>query len=98
MLVKWHVDMPGGYTSEVAWRSNVIDQDTDKKVGFVDAERAAIHSESPAKRHVSLFGGKYQGDFVKREECDAFVKGVEAVLSHMVAGDEGQLESSDKAA
>jgi hypothetical protein len=90
LLVEW-IDMRGGYMSQVAWRTNVIDQDTGKKVGFVDAER------SPAKRHISLFGGKYQGDFVKPEECDAFAKGVEAVLSHMVAGDEEQLES-DKAA
>ena len=97
LLVEWHVDMRGGHTSQVAWRTNVIDQDTGKKVGFVDAERAAIHSGSPAKRHISLFGGKYQGDFVKPQECDAFVKGVETVLSHMVARDEEQLES-DKAA
>jgi hypothetical protein len=96
LLVEW-VDMRGGWTSQVALRTDVIDQDTGKKVGFVDAERYGVHSGSPAKRHISLFGGKYQGDFERREECDAFAKGVEAVLSHMVAGDEEQLES-DKAA
>ncbi len=52
---------------------------------------------SPAKRHISLFGGKYQGDFVKPEECDAFAKGVEAVLSHMTAVNEDQIKS-EKAA
>lgn len=56
LLVYW-IDMRGGYVGPAAWRTEVIDQDTGRKVGFVDAER------SPAKRHISLFGGKYQGDF-----------------------------------
>jgi len=89
LLVEW-VDMRGGYTSRVAWQTNVIDQDTGKKVGFVDAER------SPAMRHISLFGGKYQGDFRTAEQCDAFAKGVEAVLNHLTAADEEQ-ENSEAA-
>jgi hypothetical protein len=62
-----------------------MDEDTNKEVGFVEATR------SPITRHISLFGGKYQGDFKTPEECAAFAKGVEAVLNHMV-------ESPDAAA
>jgi hypothetical protein len=94
LLVQW-VDMRGGYTSQVAWRTDVIDQDTGKKVGFVDAER------SPASRHISLFGGKYEGRFSSSNsiaECDAFAKGVETVLNHMVAADEEQEDSEVAAA
>lgn len=89
LLVQW-VELRGGYTGPVAFRTNVIDQDTDKIVGFVDAER------SPARRHISLFGGKYQADFSgssSKIECDAFAKGVEAVLSHIVAAEEEQSDS-----
>jgi hypothetical protein len=89
LQVQW-VDMRGGYMSQVAWRTDVIDLDTSKKIGFVDAER------SPATRHISLFGGKYQAIFsstASRQECDAFAKGVEAVLNHMVAADEKQEDS-----
>src|SRR5258708_23543766 len=78
LLVQW-VELRGGYTGQVAFRTDVIDQDTGKIVGFVDAER------SPAKRHISLFGGKYQGHFSgnnSKVEFDAFAKGVEAVLNH----------------
>jgi hypothetical protein len=81
LLVQW-VDMRGGYTSQVAFRTDVIDQDTGKTVGFVEAER------SPRARHILLFGGKYQGDFLSPEQCDAFAKGVEAVLNHVTAADE----------
>jgi hypothetical protein len=73
--------------SHVAWQTDVIDQDTGKKVGFVEEER------SPAARHISLFGGKYQGDFTTWGQCDAFAKGVEAVLSHLTAVDEEQENS-----
>lgn len=71
-----HVDMRGGYSSDVYWPTNVIDVDTGNVVGFV-------HSERPRSRHVSVFDGKYQGYFKSAEECDAFLKGVEAVLIHM---------------
>lgn len=78
LLVQW-VDMRGGYATQVSFKTDVIDQDTGKIVGFVEAER------SPAARHISLFGGKYQGDFKSPEQCDAFAKGVEAVLNHLTA-------------
>jgi hypothetical protein len=90
LLVKW-VDMRGGYTEQVGWRTEIIDEETGKDVGFVDAAR------SPARRHVSLFGGKYQGDFKSHEECDAFAKGVEAVLSHLTATTEYKTEAGEAA-
>lgn len=90
LLVNW-VDMRGGYTGPVAWRTDVIDQDTGKTVGFVHNQR------SPATRHISLFGGKYQGDFERPEQCDAFAKGVEAVLNHMTAAEDEQSETEQAA-
>ena len=89
LLVEW-ADMRGGYMSQVAFRTDVVDQDTGKKVGFVQAER------SPRKRHISLFGGKYRGEFESPEQCDAFAKGVEAVLNHLTAAGEEQ-ENSEAA-
>ncbi len=80
LLVK-HVHMRGGNQEPQAWKTDVIDEETDKIIGWVHAER------SPAFRHISLFGGKYQAEFTSNNsllECDAFAKGVEAVLNHMV--------------
>ncbi|MGQ0443990.1 MAG: hypothetical protein ACT4O2_02400 [Beijerinckiaceae bacterium] len=34
LLVKW-VDLRGGYTTPVAFRTPVVDEDTGKEVGFV---------------------------------------------------------------
>ena len=48
-------------------------------------------------RHISLFGGKYQGDFEEPKECDAFAKGVEAVLNHMAETSEEKSESNEAA-
>ena len=36
-------------------------------------------------RHIAMFGGKYEGWFETQKECEAFVKGVEAVLNHVVS-------------
>jgi hypothetical protein len=77
-LVVYWTDTRGGYMSKVSFRTEVIDEDTGKEVGFVEATR------SPIERRISLFGGKYQGDFETHEECKAFAKGVEAVLNHAV--------------
>jgi hypothetical protein len=80
LLVK-HVHMRGGIQEPQAWKTDVIDEETDKIIGWVHAER------SPAFRHISLFSGKYQAEFTSNNsllECDAFAKGVEAVLNHMV--------------
>ena len=90
LQVQW-VDMRGGYAAPVTWETEVIDQDTGKKVGFVHNQR------SPATRHISLFGGKYQGDFSRPEECTAFAKGVEAVLNHLVEVDD-EAPATEKAA
>lgn len=77
LRVYW-TGLRGGYLSSVSFRTEVIDEETGKEVGFVESSR------SPAIRHISLFGGKYRGDFRTPEECFAFAKGVEAVLNHMV--------------
>ncbi len=90
LLVQW-VDLRGGYTEPVAFRTKVLDQESGKIVGFVDAER------SPATRHISLFDGKYQAVFSSsssRLQCDAFAKGVEAVLNHMTASDDSVSEEA----
>jgi hypothetical protein len=57
----------------------IVDEDTGKEVGMI---RLGAH---PRGRHVSLFDGKYKGNFESHAECEAFVKGVEAVLNHVVA-------------
>ena len=71
------MDLRGRYASKVSFRSKVIDEDTGEQIGVVEETR------SPPRRRISLFGGKYHGDFTKPEECAAFAKGVEAVLNHM---------------
>lgn len=86
LQVQW-VDMRGGYMSRISWRTDVIDEETGKTVGFLENRR------SPAERHISLFDGKYQGDFDDHKQCAAFAKGVEAVLNHMVAVSEEKIES-----
>ena len=93
LLVQW-VDLRGGYAEQVAFRTNVVDQESGKIVGFVDAER------SPATRHISLFDGKYQAEFSSPRsiyECDAFAKGVEAVLNHMIASNDQNLAAEEAA-
>jgi len=57
----------------------VIDRATGLAVGFI---RSETH---PGMRYVSLFDGKYQGQFASSQECDAFIKGVETVLNHMTS-------------
>lgn len=90
LRVFW-VDLRGGYASNVSFRSEIIDEDTGKEVGFVEARR------TPATRHISLFGGKYQGDFTTPDECDAFARGVQAVLTHMISAGE-PIVANDEAA
>lgn len=81
-LLVGHWDMRGGYQAQEAWTTQVIDEDTGNIVGSVH------HQRSPALRFISLFGGKYEAEFSSgnsQSECDAFAKGVEAVLNHIVA-------------
>jgi hypothetical protein len=73
-----HVDMRGGYSEPgVYWVTDVVDLDNDKIVGSI---RNETH---PRARHVSLFDDKYKSSFHSTEQCDAFIKGVEAVLNHV---------------
>jgi hypothetical protein len=48
-LVVYWTDMRGGYVSNVSCRTEVVDKETDKEIGFVEASR------SPIARHISLF-------------------------------------------
>ncbi len=57
----------------------VIDEETNKTAGQV------IFSQ-PSGRSIYLFNEKYKGKFDTQAECVAFVKGVEAVLNHMISG------------
>jgi hypothetical protein len=83
-----YVDMRGGYGGQNVWETDVIDEETGRKVGFVHQEN------KPAKRFISLFGGKYVGNFDDVDRCVAFAKGVEAVFNHALATDEEAVQSS----
>jgi hypothetical protein len=63
---------------DAAGGTSIKDEDTGKTVG-------QLLFSTGGGRSVSLFGDKYRGDFKRFEECEAFVKGVEAVLNHVVA-------------
>jgi len=89
----WH-DMRGGHSSPVTIRTDIVDAETGKKVGF------HVETKTPGSgysRHVSLFDGTYQADFMRPEECFAFVKGVEQVLSRML-GSASETQVSEQAA
>jgi hypothetical protein len=58
----------------------IIDQDTGKKVG----EILSGGSNSPNFIRVSLFDGRYEEELYTRDECKGFIKGVEAVLNHIL--------------
>lgn len=79
------VDMRGGYPEQVAWETPIIDQDSGRMVGTLYEET------KPAKRYISLFGGKYCAEFKTPAECQAFAKGVEAVINNLMPIDEEQL-------
>lgn len=55
----------------------IIDQETGEVVGHVDSEREY-------GRRVSLFDGKYSATVDTHDQAWGFVKGVEAVLNHMI--------------
>jgi hypothetical protein len=66
----------------------VIDADSRQVVGKVFASKRAAYPEDwEHNRSISLFGGKYEGSFNTDSECQAFIKGVEVVLNHMVTID-----------
>jgi hypothetical protein len=55
---------------------DIIDEDIDDAVG-------EVYFEKGVGRHVTLYG-RYKGTFKTHEECEAFVKGVQTVLEHMI--------------
>jgi hypothetical protein len=62
----------------------VIDLDTGNIVGYVRTSGGAtVGARGEPCRHISLFDGKFTGNFGRHHECVAFAKGVEAVLSHL---------------
>ena len=61
----------------------IFDEVTGKCVGTVSIDRAPRHRTYPT-RTIQLFDSKYAGNFNTHSECVAFVKGVEAVLNHML--------------
>ena len=65
----------------------IIDLDTKAVVGRLDIVKK-IFLEPATTRLISLFGGKYTGEFDTHEECVAFAKGVESVLNHIVSTDD----------
>ena len=82
----WH-PMRGNHLSPIEVKSDVVDEDTDKVVGYL------IEKTPPIERTISLFGGKYVGVFKKQEECAAFARGVEAVLNHLTSTDHPREET-----
>ncbi len=79
MRLDWKNLSMRGERDGTAYETPVVDVDTGKKVRFVRFE------VTPVFRLVSLFDDKYQGQFKSNEECDAFIRGVEAVLNHMTS-------------
>jgi vesicle coat complex subunit len=76
-LIVEGMSMRGGQGSAYC-KTKITDRETGQTVGTV------YHQREPRVRHVTLFGEKYRGSFLSNEECKAFVKGVEAVLNHMM--------------
>jgi len=67
-------------------RREVTDMETGKYVGFVLYRQGSTTEETHCPSwSISLFDGKYTGNFVGFEECTAFAAGVEAVLNHMTS-------------
>jgi hypothetical protein len=61
----------------------VLDEVIGKCIGTVSIDRAPSHRSYPT-RTIQLFDSKYTSSFNTHAECVAFVKGVEAVLNHML--------------
>ncbi len=60
----------------------IIDEDTGEQVGGI--QRDGVGFSGNGGIEVSLFGGKYAITVNRYEECWGFVRGVEAVLNHMI--------------
>jgi hypothetical protein len=66
--------------------SEVVDQDSGNEVGFVSASHGF-------GIRMFLFDGKYTGTVHSYEEATGFLKGVEAVLNHMVSPEDHRQSS-----
>lgn len=57
---------------------DIVDEDNaNDAVGELSFERGV-------GRHVSMYGGKYKATFQTHAECVAFVRGIQAVLQHLI--------------
>ena len=56
---------------------DIIDADTGKVVGWI------VRNWGIAGTTISLFGGKYSGQFSSSEECAAYAEGVEDAINQM---------------
>ena len=61
---------------------SIIDADTGRKVGEISSEGVGTYRYGGIT--ISLFGGKYTTTVRRYDQCWGFVKGVEAVLDHMI--------------
>jgi hypothetical protein len=67
---------------------DVVDQESGTKVGSIYCDGVGFTSggiSGSGGMKISLFDGKYTLAANRREECWAFIKGVEAVLNHMTS-------------
>ena len=84
----------------------VVDLDTGKVIGDIENRQGQIRLDSNDEyvrhpsRTISLFGGKYIGQFETHDECYAFAEGVQAVINHLTSLPERRVseEESDTSA
>ena len=74
-LAVLYLDAPGRHIA------NIIDQDTNKTVGYIRSGS----SVSAGSKYIFLLDGNYTARCASQDECLGFIKGVEAVLNHMLA-------------
>jgi len=80
------VSLVDGCCRFVDCRRDVTDMDTGKNVGFIlGPQGLTIENTRCPNWSISLFDGKYIGNFESLDECAAFAAGVEAVLSHVIS-------------
>ena len=62
---------------------DIIDEDSGEKVGSIHS--MGVGPGAFGGIYISLFGDKYKMTVNRSEDCWGFVKGVEAVLNHMIS-------------
>jgi hypothetical protein len=70
------------YAGKTSYQYGVFDEVTGKYVGTINIDRYI--GKRRVGRTVQLFDKKYGASFDTHMECVAFVKGVEAVLNHIL--------------